>query len=420
VDIERHLLSTVLEEGELRPLIECRVTPEFFEDDEHREVFAYILGFYKQYNEVPSFKAIRQEFPDWKSIDPSEPYLFYVDELRKARQYSIVHEAFTEAHGQLKNRATDEAMATLASALTQANIEITALRDFEIHGDWEEWLDNYLNAPEGLLGLPTGFPMLDYATGGWQPEQLVTLIGPPKAGKSTLLLALAKAVVDYGKRPMFVSFEMSAEEQRMRYYAMVAGVDFEKMQHRRLNPVEKSQLAKALRQREAYPDFIISTDISAGTTIAALHAKAQQYQPDVIMVDGVYMMDSQVPGVTGSMDPRALTELTRGLKRLGQSLRLPTVITHQALESRWNRKTGLTSRSTGYSSSFAQDSDVMIGVEQPDDEDENRRLSILLARNATKRSTMIDWDWSTSTFTEIEGYSEIDPDDMINDEDDVS
>jgi replicative DNA helicase len=416
VDVERHLLSKVLEDKNLHPLLDHRITPEFFEDDEHRKVFEWMLNFYAEYTELPTIKAVRNEFPDWKPIEPTEPLVFYIDEVRKAREYVLLHNGFVEARKQLGDRDTTGAKATLATALTQVNVEVAALRDFELNSSGLDWLDEYLALPEGLIGIPTGFPTIDYATNGLQPEQLVTVIGLPKAGKSTLIMAIANNIVLHGKRAMVASFEMSAEEKRQRYYAMVGRINFEKLLNRTLNPVEREKLRTALRQREAYPDFIVSTDITAGTTVGGLQAKVEQYQPDVLVVDGVYLMDSEVPGVDG-MDPRALTALTRNLKRLAQRLRIPVVITHQGLESRYSKKTGLTTRTIGYSSSFAQDSDVILGCEWfgETETDQTRRLSILAGRNTRRRSCLIDWDWETSSFTEMEGYDEVDPD-TIGDE----
>jgi hypothetical protein len=60
---------------------------------------------------------------------------------------------------------------------------------------------------------------------------------------------------------------------------------------------------------------------------------------------------------------------------------------------------------------------VIFGVETTDNPAE-RRMSIVMARNAAPRSTVLGWDWTTSTMEEIEGYSSADSDDEDFDFDD--
>lgn len=415
MDVEQLLLTAVLEKGDLKQVIENGITRDFFEDEYHGDVFTWIKEFQAEYAKVPDIDTVRAEWPDWKPGVITEPLDYYLDEIREARRYAIVHEGFSEAHKLLKQRETKPAITILADRLQQAALEVSALRDFNLHDDWEEWFEAYMGDPD-VSGIPTGFPLIDLAIGGYRPEQLTTIVGPPKAGKSTLLLAMANAAVLNARKPLFISFEMSAEEQRERYYAMAAQVDYEALRFKRLGRDDTRKLRTALRQREAYRDFVIATDISAGITVGALQAKVAQYQPDVLIVDGVYLMDAEVDAEP--MDPKSLTSLTRGLKRLAQRLRLPVVISHQVLESRYSQKRGIRSKDIGYSSSFAQDSDTIIGIERAGEVegDESRRLSIVLSRNTTPRSALLDWDWSSSTFTEMD-VDLLDPDEIADADD---
>lgn len=401
IDAERQLLTLVIDQRTLRPLNEARITPEFFQDTSNAEVYDLLLKHYSQYSEVAPLSVVHTEFPDWETDAPEAALDWYIDELRRAREYSIVLEGLSEARQKLKDRDTASAMSILGQALTKANTEVTNLRDIEVNTTWAEWWQDYVERPEGLLGIPTGFPTIDYATGGYQPEQLITLVATPKSGKSTAMLASAKHVNDVGMRPLFVSFEMSADEQRLRLAAMHARVNYQKLLHRKLSGREKRSVEKALRSLESMPDFILSTDISAGTTVAALGAKVEQYQPHVVFVDGIYHMDSGIPDVD-QMNWRALTQLTRDFKRLAQRLTVPIVISTQVLESKYSSSRGLKSSDIGYSSGFIQDSDVVLGLERVEEDLSYRKLSIVAARNASPRAVMVHWDWSRSTFEETD------------------
>ena len=88
----------------------------------------------------------------------------------------------------------------------------------------------------------------------------------------------------------------------------------------------------------------------------------------------------------------------------------PLVISTQVLRWKMSARRGVTADSIGYSSSFAQDSDAIIGIQEVEDDPALRELRIVEARNAApRRGIMTTWDWSTSSFEEME-YIETDDD----------
>jgi hypothetical protein len=72
-----------------------------------------------------------------------------------------------------------------------------------------------------------------------------------------------------------------------------------------------------------------------------------------------------------------------------------------------DKKKGVTAGSVGYSSSFQQDADALIAVENTDDE-KIKKIKILLARNHPPCDFYVRWDWETGEFTEL-------PDDYFED-----
>jgi replicative DNA helicase len=114
-----------------------------------------------------------------------------------------------------------------------------------------------------------------------------------------------------------------------------------------------------------------------------------------MFVDGVYLMLDQVTGEANT--PQALTNITRGLKRVAQKLDIPVIITTQTLL--WKMKAGkVTADSIGYSSSFFQDSDVIMGLEPVEANEQVRTLKIVQSRNSAPAETSITWNWDTGCF----------------------
>lgn len=410
MNVEHLLLSRIYAEGTtaLGEALERGIGEDHFTDPVLGRVWAHVITTVEDHEALPSVTDVQMSCDtDWYPDDEVEDSLSRLIELaHEGRKYALGLESIRAFKDELKEDPS-AAWNLIREKASEAEDVDVVLKPVNVHDNWVEWFDSYWEG-DALTGIPTGFPTIDYATGGLQPEQLVTIIGTPKAGKSTLLLKMAHTMnTVYGKRIYFVTFEMTEHEQRQRLACMIAKVDYARLRDKTLNPLEVKALRRALgRMEDVMPDFHMATDISAGTTVAALTNQARKFDPDVVIVDGVYLMDSGVPDVQG-MDPKALTAITRNLKRMAQHLRKPVVISHQALESRYAKTKGLRSGDVGYSSSFAQDSDVMLGIEHPTEDDvPERRLSIMLARAAAKRSTVIDWDWTTSTFEEVEGYEE--------------
>lgn len=425
-DTESRFLDRVYADGidAVTEAVEAGISAEHFAEPALGQVWAYLADYAEEHQMLPSVDDVQFEVDtEWEPYEPEDALGRLVDLLKKARSYGLFTASVAEAKQVVKSDPA-AAWALINQGYEQASAEKGVLTPVNVHDDWGQWLDAYW-AEDGLVGTPTGFPTIDYATGGYQDEQLITIVGAPKAGKSTLMLKMAHfANVTYGKRVYMATFEMSADEQRRRLACMEAEIDYSAFLQKRLSPKEFARLRKVLVQlEEVMPDFIIGSDITAGSTIGALAAQIRKYDPHVVFVDGVYLMDAEVPDAHG-MDSKALTTLTRNLKRLAQRLQKPLVISHQVLESRYSARQGIKTKDIGYSSSFAQDSDVILGVEATENPME-RRMSIVAARNAALRSTMLAWDWETSTMEEIEGYSETDPesdfdyDDHVRDDDDL-
>jgi hypothetical protein len=250
-----------------------------------------------------------------------------------------------------------------------------------------------------LLGVPTGFAKIDEATAGLQGGQLITVIAPPKTGKSQIILRMAANVHAAGMVPMFQSFEMTNNEQAQRYLSMTSHISNSNLRRGKLSPDEEDKLIAQLdKLKESKPFHLV--DAVNGLTIDSLLAKAEQLNPDILFVDGVYLMMDQVTGEANT--PQALTNITRGLKRLAQKLEIPIVISTQTLL--WKMRGGKVSAdSIGYSSSFFQDSDVILGLEPVEESDYTRKLRVVQSRNAAPEETTITWIWDTGCFHDVIG-----------------
>jgi replicative DNA helicase len=272
--------------------------------------------------------------------------------------------------------------------------------DIDLTDQPMERYNSYLNVktrPNGLLGMATGFQVMDLATAGLQGGQLITIIAPPKTGKSVLAMQMAVNVHNDGWVPAFQSFEMSNTEQEHRHDAMRAHISINRLVRGCLKPAEEASYQKMLTDIETMHHFYLTESISA-YSVSQLSLKMEKLRPNILFVDGVYLMTDEISGERGT--PIALRNITQSLKRVAQKFDIPVVQTTQVLNSKV-RGGQITADSIAFSSSFHQDSDVIFALQRQDEEDDSSRLlKIVASRNTGPAEVELLWDWEEGKFQE--------------------
>ena len=130
--------------------------------------------------------------------------------------------------------------------------------------------------------------------------------------------------------------------------------------------------------------------------------RSEKYKPDAVFVDGVYLMEDEqaTRGEQRFGSWQNLQHITQSMKRLAQRFEVPIVQTTQVLSSKVT-KGRVTSDAIGYSSSFVQDSDVVLVLQRKDEEDDSSRvLRIDKSRSSGFAETELLWDWEKGRFEE--------------------
>lgn len=399
-DNEIRLLSKAVRDRNITPLLEAGVQPDWFATADGRELWKFLVTHWSKYGEVPTATSVKQEFQTIALLKVEDSLEYLLDRFVAYRRYTKIEDTLQSA-AEILSQTNDHEKALLAMEQNISEIHregIPGTTDLSLSDDplsrYAEY-EKMENAAGGLLGLPTGFEKIDEATAGLQGGQLVTVIAPPKTGKSQVLLQTAINMHEAGHTVLFQSFEMSNTEQQTRHDAMRAKVSHNRMRRRTLTPAEKKSYEKMLTEMQTITQKFTLTDSMHGITVSALAAKIDQTKPEIVFVDGVYLMQDEVTGESNT--PQALTSITRNLKRLAQRLDIPIVISTQTLL--WKMRNGkVTADSIGYSSGFFQDSDVILGLEPVPEDEEVRLLKVVASRNCGPEETTLVWRWDTGCF----------------------
>ena len=404
MNFESKLISKALSSRDLAPLFSRNVNEAWFVDPDNKKMWNLIRDHFFKYAECPSLEVINSNFPNYKLIDVQDSTDYLIDSMltqrRKASTVGMISQAIESIE---KFEDHEGALVKLQSGLIRLEEDgLSSTSDIDITDDpmrrWEDY--EYRKQNPGLLGIPTGFNTMDKATSGLQKGQLIVIVAPPKTGKSTLALQIAQNVHMHGAVPMFQSFEMSNTEQVSRYDAMRARVSHQRMMTGTLTPEEESRYKTKLKNMGDMTHKFWLVDSAAGSTVTGIACKIQVHHPNVVFIDGTYLMIDEQTGEANT--PQALTNITRSLKRLAQKFQIPIVISTQVLN--WKMRKGqVTADSIGYSSSFHQDADVIFGLQKQDENvDDTRLLKVLASRNSGLTQVDMLWDWDTGQFRELD------------------
>lgn len=399
-DNEHRLVSKVIRDRDIIPALQLGVNDSWFLDDDNKKVWAFVRKHYGEYNEVPTAVTVKDHYPNYKVLDVQDSIDYLLDTMVDFRRRLLTRQGLETAVEQLQENNHDAALIAMEATIAKVNEQgVAGTHEIDLTKNTEQRYKDYQALQnQEFLGIPTGFTKIDEATAGLQGGQLITIIAPPKTGKSQIALKMAINVHQQGFSPMFQSFEMNNHEQQQRHDAMRANISHGRLRRGKLLPAEENRYIDILNDMEKEQSFHL-VDAVHGITVSALSAKIEQTKPDIVFVDGVYLMLDEV---TGEMNtPQSITNITRALKRLAQKINKPVIITTQTLL--WKMRAGkVTADSIGYSSSFFQDSDVILGLEPVEEDEDIRLLKIVASRNCGPSETALTWRWETGCFHDEE------------------
>lgn len=410
MSIERLFISAVLDHGVIEPAIEAKISDEWFKDPDHTAVWLWVIDHWTRHSKVPDTRTLKQNFPSYRLSSTPEPLDYYIEQMRDRRKHDLMQVALAEVSSHLEEEDADAAIATMSMALQEVNSQVSSLQNEILTQTGDQRLEFYeelTRNPGRLRGMTTGFRAIDRATRGIQPEQYIVIAGAQKAGKSTVLMWVAITLnIEANAKVLLISFEMSREEQRARHDALRAGVSHIRLLDGAMTAKDKRRLERMVEDMEDCEDLILSTDIAAVTTVSGVRAQLEAEKPDVVLIDGVYLMEDERGERTGT--PQALTNISRDLKRMAQSTKIPVLVSTQALEHKMTRRGGITASSVGYTSAFGQDCDVMLGIERVPDRENISTLKVLLSRSGPLAHTELEINWNNGTIDEYEPFEEVD------------
>ncbi len=243
--------------------------------------------------------------------------------------------------------------------------KFTHLKD-ELTEAWER-LDRLHTEGQGMRGIPSGFPDLDFKLAGFQKSDLILLAARPSMGKTSLALDIVRqTAINYGTKVGIFSLEMSSQQLVDRMLAAQSNVDAWKMRTGKLSRQDDFEsIREGLDKLSKAPIYI---DDQPGNNILKMRSISRRLKSekglDLIVVDYLQLM---VPTQTKNDNiVQQVTEISHSLKNLARELNIPVIALSQlsrAVESRGGRPRLSDLRDSG---SLEQDADVVVFIHRED------------------------------------------------------
>jgi replicative DNA helicase len=393
MDLENALISKVIESGDLRLVVDNKITPEFFYN-KNKLVFSMMLRHYREYRKSPSLEAIQREFGDFTPENTTEPIEYYVDQIRKRYKRNMIITGIKEVAGKLENETEDEAELYLYQLTSRLATEVKLTKDLNYALDIESRKERYLHKKEhcGVDGIPTLITPVDDITGGAHGGELITILGQPGTGKTWIELVIAKAALKEGYRVLFITKEMEPEQIATRMDSALLEMPFDHIRRGLLGDKYEQEYFQKLEDLNGeYPDFIISGDDGEGG-VTAIQAKIEEHNPDMVIIDGSYLIIDEDGGKAAH---EKATNITRRLKRLARKTQLPIYNSTQA-GRQTKRSNAPDMEDVSFSYAYAQDSDIMMSIYRTDEMKVASKMGLKLIKVRDGNNSghyVLNWDF---------------------------
>lgn len=399
LNVDKLFVSKLILDGDSTPIKE--VEPYFLFDPEYRKAYEYIRSYFAEHGSIPTLRIMQSDVPNAPIIKVEEPWEDIVKRVQENYVRGIMTENLDLIEAYKAAGDTKGAINLLGVLASKVHTAIPNKRDVDVTQTGDErlaWYLDRMNNPGTLVGIPTGFPTIDRATQGLQNGQLITVTGLPKASKSVIAMLFAMAAQEAGMRVLYLTYEMTCDEQTRRLDAYRAGFNDNKLNSGDLSHENLKALKEGLAYTASLEPIIIAEDVM---TISAVGAMCDIHKPDIVIIDGIYMMEDEQGESMGS--PMALTHIVSGAKFLAMRRKMCIVAITQSTPARTKGET-LNNDSIMGSRAFIQYSNVVIGIERVPDEKTMRKLRIIMSRSGAPCDAMLEFDFDTATFREDPDY----------------
>jgi KaiC/GvpD/RAD55 family RecA-like ATPase len=179
------------------------------------------------------------------------------------------------------------------------------------------------------IGIPTGLPAFDDKGDTWQQGEVITIMGIPTSGKSSVLVYFCAVAYRAGRKVLFLSPENSQQDIEWRADVVLAQLDDEEwtftLNDLRQGTVDLGQYESWLKKLEPRRDWVtVDAGEHGSFSVEDVITLTRTHRPDVLAIDGFHLLSAR------GKSWEVMFEAAKRIKGLTQGLGITTLCVTQA------------------------------------------------------------------------------------------
>ncbi|UEA66032.1 replicative DNA helicase [Campylobacter fetus] len=217
-----------------------------------------------------------------------------------------------------------------------------------------------------IVGIDTGFKVLNEKTKGFKDGDLVIIAARPGMGKTTFVLNLVQKVLNQDLGVVFFSLEMPATQLMLRLLSAKTSIPLQNLMTADIDNDEITRLSDACDEMSRKKLFVYDSGNATIHQVRTQMRKLKTSHPEIklCVIDYIGLMTNSSAYTDRHLQ---IAEISRGLKLLARELNLPVIALSQlnrSLEARANKRPMLSDlRESG---AIEQDADTILFVYRND------------------------------------------------------
>lgn len=394
MDFEKLLINKAAQSSNVESLLLSGIRDEHFLEEENKDIFLFMTEHFRQYKVSPSYDVLKEKFPEhlFEVTTDALPYL--KDEFLKTVKRRYAMTAIRDLADAIDDSELVGDIDSLFLEKSRELAQIVPTTTLSKYSEMDKRILSYETGEDSVIGIEMGIPEFDFFTSGIQPHEYVTISGYSGTGKSTLAQWILFNAYMQGKTPMYISLEMEAKALLRKWDTMTMNFEYNRLKRQRLSDSEleawkeRSEIVK-----QADNDIIILDDV-AGCTVDRVYAELTRYQPDILCIDYITLMDT-ARSAGGTQMWEKVVHLTRQLKQTSRTLKIPIIGVAQTNRSGY--QTGAQLDNIAFSQSIVNDSDIILGLFHDEEMKNDKKMEVRLLKNRDGQTGNVDLFWKMDT-----------------------
>ena len=401
---KRLLQSLLADPKGTEKYIQFGLTEDFFQGQEI-DLYEKVTEHVEKYGRLPKPQTLDVNIPE--EIETPE---YYLDHVQTRYTHRTLVRGIKEAGSLIQGKATDEALDVLRKAVIDLTVVKHRTSMIEFAADAGKIIDDeyQMLTKLGNPGILTGMPSVDNMMNGLRGGDVMVLVGRPEQGKTYNMLYMAhNAWHQQQKRVLFVSMEMkplpliqrTVAIHEKRAITLLRKAEYSKKSH-------KALLHSLSKYSDSHDKFWV-IDGNLAATVQDVLILCHQLQPDVVFIDGAYLMHTSDDRRMQRWD-RIGTTLELVKQDISTALGIPCILSYQ-FNKEGAKKKDL--ENIGGTDIIGQIASCVLALWEKEDGDAaytaRKKIDIIKGRNGEKGEFFINWIFDQPPFM---NFDEVDED----------